>query len=174
MTADAKCHVRSSAPDEPVLMQARSQGVIKKSPSEILQVLFDKVQRAQYDEMFQTSEVLETFSIFQIVYIKNKGKLLVEGRDFVCITGRIDYKNYTLSLTTSIEYPAKPPQPKSTRGALELVGWKFEKLNDQETDCTMVMMADPKGSIPQMIFKTAAKTNSQLVIKVREHMYKKK
>lgn len=169
-----KAHFRMSGSNEVPMIQARSEGIINRPESDVLQAITDKTQIVKYNPMFENSEILEQFGIFQVVYIKNKGNFLATARDFVCISGRIRLDNTLFVFATSIDYAQKPPVPKIIRGHMEIRGWRLESLNKDTTNATMVAMIDPKGTMPSFAFKKASQGNGQTVSLIRDFLIKKK
>jgi len=95
-------------------------------------------------------------SLFRMM---SKSMFVVSARDLLLMqhiildsnTGRLE------SVTASIEDPICPPDENFVRGEMKILGLRVTPAESGKSNVMIISMANPKGSIPDMIKSTIAK-----------------
>eukprot|EP00825_Cyclidium_porcatum_P033186 TRINITY_DN3524_c0_g1_i1.p1 TRINITY_DN3524_c0_g1~~TRINITY_DN3524_c0_g1_i1.p1 ORF type:complete len:244 (-),score=52.29 TRINITY_DN3524_c0_g1_i1:161-892(-) len=155
------------------LPSIRSEGVINFPAQTVIDLISDLNRRGQYDEIFDSGKVLEDIhKQLKIIYIKNKGKLLVSGRDFVQLSYSEVANGVYYSVSQSIDYPQVPPAKGLVRADLRYGCWMIKPLTKDSCNVVFSVNIDIKGSVPDALKNHVLNLQTEKVGIIREYLEK--
>ncbi|XP_028409728.1 uncharacterized protein LOC114532426 [Dendronephthya gigantea] len=144
----------------------------------LLSYLDDMTRTSDYDDMFDTGQVVETLGdLTKVVYMEYKGIWPVSGRDFCSVSAiRVLEDNTVVFFAKHAKHPSCPPCKKYVRGKILTGGYVMKVLSDNPPRIlsTYITHVDLQGSVPSRIVNkiTANQPASiGIVKKVVEEMY---
>ena len=153
------------------LFVIRGEGVINRTPSEIVDLLKDITKKGGYDSMFESGHVVETVNnSMEIVYQKYKSKGPVSARDFCLLQKRFEFPGGKIvAVATSIVHN-ECPETKFVRAHL-FMGCHFLTPTGPNTTLDVYMVyVDIKGSVPKFIINSVQNDQAMLVENLRNFM----
>lgn len=153
----------------------RSEGVLNYPAQTVIELVRDLDKRQDYDEIFESGKVVENIhNQLKIIYIKNKGKFLVSGRDFVQVTYSEVFDGVYYQVSKSIESDKIPPVKGVVRAELKLGCWAVKPLSPDSCNVIFMVNFDPKGDIPDMIKNSVLNQQTEKVEIIKKCLDKKK
>lgn len=150
------------------LFFVRGEGLIRRSPDEIIELLKDLNRKPQFDELFESGEVIDQINAdIDITYQRFKKKFGVSGRDFCIVTKKfIELDGTILFISCSTTHPSCPPVKGLVRGTLHM-GVFVMKQTEEGTLTTYITHADPGGSLPNSIVSSVQKKQPLVIEAIR-------
>lgn len=135
------------------LFVVKGTGVLKFSTDRILSLLKDLGRKTEYDEMFESGNVVQTISSdMEIVYQRFKKQFPASGRDFCILQRRVNLPNgQVIAAATSTTHPNCPPVKGLVRATLHMGAFVLEPAGDNATKITYLTYVDLGGSVPGSI-----------------------
>lgn len=130
----------------------------------------------ELNQMIKDFVLVESYPVnMNLMKMIGKGNFIVSARDFVCIdhvtmdstTGCIE------KVSLSVEDSRCPPDSKFVRGEIKISAQRIMPNKNGGCNLVIVSLSDPKGSIPNMIKKSAAKKQGERFETILKTFYKK-
>lgn len=148
-----------------------SQGIINRTPDDILAYLEDISRKPEYDPMFESGRVVEKLpDDMEIAYQKYKKTGPVSARDFCLLQKRfVISDSYVAAVATSVNHP-DVPDTQFVRAHLYMGCFMLEKIDQVRTKVTYMVHVDIKGSIPKFIVNKVQNGQGKVVHLLAENL----
>ena len=154
---------------------SKSAGRVSATPIELFTYINDMKYIKDHSGLAKDVNVIQKYPVnMSLVRMRGERKMFMSAREFVTI------KHFTLNSDGSIEVVSgsvedeKCPLDKDyVRGDMKISGTRFVPVGNGETEMTTISIADPKGSIPNLIKSTAAKQQVSKVGLISQAFHKR-
>ncbi len=106
-------------------MGIKCEGIVPFPPEQILEFLFDEVEKLKYDKDQASGKHIASLPLgTDLGYAAYKGRFMISGRDFLYVSMHAKGPDGTIVLAyESTEHPDYPPEKKYVRAHTSLAGW---------------------------------------------------
>ncbi|OZJ02021.1 hypothetical protein BZG36_05225, partial [Bifiguratus adelaidae] len=164
------------------LPMMRGDGVVKNgwTAEQVCSAVQSFGARKFWDKRFEDGKVVDRFSQKEsLVHLQLRGIFPLNNRDISAIT-TIETDPVTgiiFHVTTSVNDPLVPKDPKCVRAHAEMMGWIFSPKYDSvgntiQVDVTFICQLDLKGNIPSAIVRILTSEIPRCVSRVDEYLQK--
>ena len=150
----------------------RGEGEVTADVMSIINYLRDIERRKEYDEMFESGELVESISEqMEVMYQKFKKMTPVSSRDFCLLQTRFIYPDGRLmAVATSISHP-DCPETKFVRAHLYMGCYVLIPVSEKVTRVVYMVHVDIRGSVPKFIINSVQSNQALVVQRIRDKFY---
>ncbi|KRX01167.1 hypothetical protein PPERSA_08268 [Pseudocohnilembus persalinus] len=153
------------------LIYLRVQEQISVPAQKIIDFLEQLQNRSQYDDMYQSGQILGKINKqIELQVNETKKVLMVAGRDFILLSQKIKEDDilYLVYSGTDDFDEQYPPHDGVVRGLISYGGWIIKQISEQQTSVIFIAGSDPRGNLTQQVKKLAIQRQAKGIKKLKQ------